>query len=360
MRACRGKKTEHRMAVTVGVLAAALLAGAAAGEKTGADGSEETDAAVQKLAREVATRGWILFDAKTERGDRDLFLTRPDGSRLRNITNTPELSEIGGRFSPDGKKILYRRLPKEKTLNHDKWGAWGQLVMANADGSDPIPYGKDGEYPWASWSPDGKQIACLEKSNIRIYDMESRTVLKELPRNGIFIQLYWSPDGKRLCGTANVAGQQSNIVAVDAATGEATLLSRKLNCTPDWFQRGSRRVVYSNRTPGLATGYGWTMLMQATSDGESRTLVYAENEQHIYCGCTSPDDKYVILTRSPGDGGINRAMAIIRLTDTPIIVPEYKELKALYPDAGEGPVLHLTHLPAGFEPHWTYADIKEK
>ena len=53
-------------------------------------------------------------------------------------------------------------------------------------------------------------------------------------------------------------------------------------------------------------------------------------------------------------------MAIIRLADTPMIVPEYKELKALYPDAGEGPVLHLTNLPHGFEPHWTYADIKEK
>jgi hypothetical protein len=102
------------------------------------------------------------------------------------------------------------------------------------------------------------------------------------------------------------------------------------------------------------------MLMQATADGKSRTLVYAEKGQHIYCGCTSPDDKYVILTRAPGDGGVNRAMAIIRLTDTPIIVPGYKELKALYPDAREGPVLHLTNLPPGFEPHWTYADIKEK
>jgi len=319
-----------------------------------------TDPAVRRLAREVATRGWILFDAITQRGDRDLFLARPDGSRLRNITNTPELSEVGGRFSPDGKKILYRRLRKEAPLNHDKWGARGQLVIANADGSDPIPHGEDGGYPWASWSPDGKQIACLETENIRIYDVKSEKVLKELPRHGIFIQLFWSPDGKRLCGTANFAGQQWNIVAIDVATGEATLLSRKLNCTADWFQHDSRRVIYSNRTPGLATRDGWTMIMQATADGKSRTVVYAENEQHIYCCCTSPDDKYVILTRAPGDGGINRAMAIIRLADTPIIVPEYKALKALYPDAGEGPVLHLTNLPHGFEPHWTYADIKEK
>ena len=343
--------------IFVGVL---LLAGPAPAADKPTKSETDADPAVEQLRLEVAQKGWILFDAITERGDRDLFLSRPDGSRLRNITNTPELSEVGGRFSPDGKKILYRRLLKEKALNHDKWGVRGHLVIANADGSDPTSLGKDGDYPWASWSPDGKQIACLETENIRIYDVKSGKVLKELPRHGIFIQLFWSPDGKRLCGTANIAGQQWNIIAIDVATDEATLLSRKLNCTPDWFQQDPGRVIYSNRTPGLANRDGWTMIMQATADGKSRSLIYGEKGQHIYSGCTSPDDKYVILTRSPGDGGINRAMAIVRLSDTPIIVPEYKELKSLYPDAGEGPVLHLTNLPAGFEPHWTYTEIKEK
>ena len=317
------------------------------------------DPAVEGLREEVARKGWLLFDSKTEGGGRDLFLARPDGSSLRNITNTPELSEVGGRFSPDGKKILYRRLPKGKVLNHDKWGAWGELIIANADGSNPTALGKDGEFPWASWSPDGKQIACLETEAIRIYDVESKKVVKELPRHGIFIQLFWSPDGKRLCGTANMVGQQWNIVAIDIATGESTLLTRKLNCTSDWFQKDAGRVIYSNRTPGLGTKDGYTMMMQATVDGKSRSLIYAENHQHIYCGCTSPDDKYVILTRSGGDGGIDRAFAIIRLSDTPIVVPRYKVMEAFYPEAGQGPVLHLTDLPIGFEPHWTYAEIPE-
>ena len=279
---------------------------------------------------------------------------------LRNITNTPELSEVGGRFSPDGKKILYRRLPKGKVFNHDKWGSWGNLVIANADGTDPTPLGKDGEYPWASWSPDGKQIACLETKAIRIYDVKTKKVVKELPRHGIFIQLFWSSDGKRLCGTANVAGQQWNIVAIDIATGKSTLLSRKLNCTADWFQQDAGRVIYSNRTPGLGTKDGCTMMMQATADGKSRSLIYAEKEQHIYCGCTSPDDKYVILTRWSGDGGVDRAFAIIRLSETPMIVPGYKALEAFYPEAKQGPILHLTDLPIGFEPHWTYAEIPQK
>jgi Tol biopolymer transport system component len=326
--------------------------------------SAAADPDVERLAGEVAERGWILFAAKTSRGDYDLFLSRPDGSNLRNLTNTPQINEYGGRFSPDGSKVLYRRLNKAEKINHDLWGQFGELVVANNDGSNPVAQGKSGEYPWASWSPDGRQIACLyrREGKIRILDFATRQVVKEMPRQGIFQQMFWSPDGKRLCGTANVNGADWNIITVDVETGKSTLLTRQLNCTPDWFN-DSRRVIYSNRTPGLADGYGWTMLMQATADGTTRTLVYAEREKHIYFGCTSPDDKYVIFSIMPHDTMIESPMAVIRLSDAPIIVSGdkgYKELEALYPTARKGPVLRLTNLPEGFEPQWTSARIGEK
>ncbi|MGA2498916.1 MAG: hypothetical protein ABSH20_14330 [Tepidisphaeraceae bacterium] len=168
------------------------------------------DPAVDKLREEVATKGWILFSAKTTNGDYDLFLSRPDGSAKRSVTQTPEWSEYGGRFSPDSKRILYRRLKKGAEINHDLWGARGELVVADADGSNPVVFGDMGEYPWASWSPDGTQFACLyRREGIQIIDIASKKVVKQLPRRGIFQQLYWSPDGKRLVGTANVGGQSS-------------------------------------------------------------------------------------------------------------------------------------------------------
>jgi hypothetical protein len=101
------------------------------------------------------------------------------------------------------------------------------------------------------------------------------------------------------------------------------------------------------------------MLMQATADGKSRTLVCGERGRHLYFGCTSPDDKYVIYARPEADGCIEAPMAIVRLSDTPIIVPDdYAELRSLYPSAKSGPVLRLPQ--AGFEPHWTYAEIGAK
>jgi len=345
----------------------------------------EEDAKVAELKREVAPCGWIAFSAHPAevdkgllirdmgaRGQLDLYLARPDGSELRNITKTDGFHEFGVRFSPDGKKILYRRCPKGQAPNHDLWGEQGELVIANADGSDPAAYGKDREFPWASWSPDMKQIACLYKKDglIRIHDFETKKAVQELPRQGIYQQLAWSPDGQRLVGTANTAGAMWNIVSYDLATRKTTLLSRFLNCTPDWFQNDPNRVIYSNRMPGFTTRldaaanqYGFTILMQATADGKQRTLVYGRLRKHVYFGCTSPDGKYALFADDPADGLIVGELHLVRMADTPIVAPEpaFPELKEKYPEAKDGPVLDLT-LPngtplRGFEPHWTSANI---
>ncbi len=344
--------------------ALALLFGCAV---LGAAESPTSDPGASALASEVATKGWILFSAKTPKGDYDLFLSRPDGSALRNLTQTPDSNEFGARFSPDGKKMLYRCQNKatadkqREAVNHDLWGTTGAPIVANADGSDPQPQGAEGDWPWASWSPDAKQVACLyrREGKIRIFDFATKKLVKEMPRQGIFQQLFWSPDGLRLCGTANIDGRDWNVVSIDLASGKSTTLTRALNCTPDWFQGDPNRVIYSNRTPGVGSEYGWTMLMQATADGKSRTLIYGERGRHIYYGCTSPDDKYAIFSRPESDGGTDSTMAIVRLADSPIIVPDdYAELRSLYPNAKGGPVLRLQQ--AGFEPHWTYSEIPAK
>ena len=41
---------------------------------------------------------------------------RPDGSHRRNLTNTPEFSELAVRFSPDARKILFRRAFAEEGI----------------------------------------------------------------------------------------------------------------------------------------------------------------------------------------------------------------------------------------------------
>ncbi len=333
------------------------------------------DPAVRRLYAELADKGWITYSAKTADGDFDIFVARPNGTGVRNITNTPAANELGPRFFPDGRKIMYRRVDSWNPKQDYRDLTAGVLMISNADGSNPMAVGKEGEFPCASLSPDAKQIACLYKKEgkIKIFDLETRRMLKEVPRQGIFMQPSWSPDGREFCGTANVEGRDWNIVTYALDSAKFTVISRVLNCTPDWFP-DSTACIFSHRNPNLASddggeaarktgqdvGASWTMLMMADRAGKDRKLVVAEQYRHLYFACVSPDSKYVIYCRPEVDSTLTGLMAVVRLADTPIVDGTWLAVEKQYAvNAKRGPVLHLD-LPPAFDPHWTYASLGGK
>jgi dipeptidyl aminopeptidase/acylaminoacyl peptidase len=320
------------------------------------------DPRATELAREVRGKGWIAFAARSPAGDWDLFLMRPDGSDRRNITSTPRLNEGLPRFSPDGRRLLWRRIPRDDTFDLNRHGMQGSAIIGASDGSGAEVLGKPGEYPWASWSPDGKSVACLSPRGISIVDLAARKETRRLERRGFFQQLIWSPDGKWLIGVANSFDTAWSIARMDAATGEASAVSKVTCCTPDWFP-DSKRVIFSRRQEnqeGARFPYGWTELWMADAEGKERKLVFAEDGRHVYGGCISPDGAYVIFTgnrEEDGDpGNAGAPMGILRLADAPTVRGD-AEYRKIHPTAKDGPVLVL---PAGWEPHWTAADLEPK
>jgi len=315
---------------------------------------DNADARIVALSNEVHNKGWIIYSARTDKSNWDLFLMRPDGSEHRNITNTRQFNEAAARFSPDGQKILYYRIPENVAVDNNKYGLY-DLVIADADGTNPVVWGND--YHWASWEPDGKRLACLSIKGIRLIDLSTKKTIKELNRRGIVQQLVWSPDGKWFIGTANGLGQFWNIGRLSESTGEINVVSEteRYNCTPDWLP-DSQHVVYSRGI--IPSVGGWAQLWTADGDGKEKRVLYAEEGRHIYGGCVSPDGKYVLCTRSQQDlGEVDNSlttMAIIRFQDAPVIIGKNEALRKVYPDANDGPV---THLSWGWEPHWTYAAI---
>jgi len=317
------------------------------------------DDAQAQLAEELHGHGWIVFSARAQNETWDLFLMRPDGSNLRNISNTADLEEAAPRFSPEGDRLLYRRLAKGTKIDHDKWGFQGEAVIARADGSDAIALGGAGEYPWASWSPDGTAIVCLTPKAIQVVDIATKKLVREMPRKGIYQQLFWSPDGKWLTGTGNHQGESWTVVRMNAETGDTNAVHVFQSCTPDWHP-DSQRVIYSSRPGGQKTngGYGWTQLWQANGDGSEAKLLFGEDGVHIYGGALSPDSKFIIFTKSHMDGGGSESsgapMCIMRATDAPIIQGKSPDLRALHPISKDGPVLELV---PGWEPSWTLHEI---
>jgi Tol biopolymer transport system component len=344
------------------VCAGSLMVGCASAAPGGAGPELAQPApgdAVQHLAAEVRDKGWVCYAARSDRGDWDLFLCRPDGSQRRNLTNTPEFHEFAPQFSRDNRRLLYRRLPRAESIDGNRYGAQGDLVTANSDGTAPRVLGSTDELAWASWSPDGRQIACLSIKGVLFFDVATLKEVRRLERRGFFQQLTWSQDGQWLVGVANSFGTGWSVARLNAATGEASPINRVDCCTPDWFP-DSQSVVFSWRPPGQKGngGQGWTQLWQADAEGETRQLVYGEDGRHVYGGHVSPDGRYVLFTgnmREDGDpGNAGAPMGLMRLSDAPIIGGESKELRALHPQTKDGPVLTL---PIGWEPCWTFSGI---
>ena len=308
------------------------------------------------LRDEVRAKGWIAFAARSEQGDMDIFICRPDGSAKRNLTQTPDFNEGLPQFSRDGSLLLYRRRLRTESFDNNRHGEQGVLIMARSDGSQPKALGNDGEFPWASWSSDGKQLLCLSQQGFSIVDIASRQVIRKFPRKGFFQQPTWSPDGRWLVGVANSFGESWSIARMNLTNGTATAVNKIDCCTPDWFP-DSQNVIFSWRVRGQK-GYGWTQLWRADAEGKSRQLVYGEDGRHVYGGDVSPDGNYVLFTGNiqedgnPQNGGA--PMGLMRLRDAPIIGGKSEELRALFPKARNGPVLNL---PAGWEPCWTFSEI---
>jgi Tol biopolymer transport system component len=347
--------------VTLCLLAYLGAAAEPAAEKPAA-ATAVSDPRVATLAQEVHGKGWIAFAARSPKGDWDLFLMKPDGSKLRNITNSPEFNEGLPRFSADGKKLLWRRIPREETYDGNRHGMQGALVIAAGDGSGAEVMGKDGELPWASWSPDGKSVATLALKGISIIDLATRRETQHLDRKGFFQQLTWSPDGKWLCGVANSFDTDWSIARIEVKSGAANPVSKVTCCTPDWFP-DSKHLIFSLRKEnekGAKYDYGWTELWMADAEGKSRQLVFAEEGRHIYGGCLSPDSQYLLFTGNQEEDGdswnAGSPMNLMRFGDTPTVRGD-AEYRAMHPTSKDGPILPL---PAGWEPHWTAADLDSK
>jgi hypothetical protein len=85
------------------ILVVALLIVAAVPTAFCADKSTQGQRVIP-LAEELRNKGWIVYCSRSGNGSWDLFVSRPDGSQRRNITNTKDYEEAGRDFPPMAKK----------------------------------------------------------------------------------------------------------------------------------------------------------------------------------------------------------------------------------------------------------------
>jgi len=91
----------------------------------------------------------------------EIFSMGADGSDVRQHTRCESVCTYGS-LSPDGKKVLYRKVIKAAGFN---WGLVNieknsEIFIADIDGSNEINISNNAAFDgWPIWSPDGSQIA---------------------------------------------------------------------------------------------------------------------------------------------------------------------------------------------------------
>lgn len=207
----------HRLALGL----AALLAGPAAHADTNVNG---------RIAYTVCNYDSGPYQC-------DIWTMDGDGANAVNITQTPEVSEFGPVWSPDGSNIAFAR--GEQDYLQDLW------VMA-ADGSDQVNLTQAPGWQFGpSWSPGGTQLAFVRnvpgdfitaQFDIFVHDLQTASAVNLTRSDADEIEPAWSPDGG-LIAFAAVRPTWDGWGAWDIVTVEPTGANeRNITAPPGRFQ----------------------------------------------------------------------------------------------------------------------------
>ena len=135
---------------------------------------------------------WIAF---TTDGREDVYVIRPDGTELRQLTND-EARDRGVSWLPDSSGVVFY---SARGGDYDAW-----RVRADGSGLTRLTTGQMVNFPIVS--ADGTRVVFhdLVKTSVAKLGASPATTADALPRlpNGdLFFATGWSPDGTRLAGT---------------------------------------------------------------------------------------------------------------------------------------------------------------
>ena len=287
----------------------------------------------------LAAPGVVAFVA-----DGDIWTADPDGSNRVQLTTDARIDGFPT-FSRDGTRIALKRLPAENSK--PDWQDWGDIVVADADGSNqivldaevhspsPISWSADGQRVvysrtvdgfdqiflaatdgstrrqittdrrtnWAPiLSPDGTTIAFMKgwQAAVGIYIIHiDGTGERRVTHDSVlgFDSMEWSPDGNKILYAAGPAdsGQTLWSVGLDGEPERGLVDTPRSDFAPTWSPDGLS-IAWLSQAPG-----GVIRVMVAGADGSNQRSISEPGDWFL--PQWSPDARHVLAVDGRNGGG---------------------------------------------------------
>ncbi|MFY9611770.1 MAG: hypothetical protein WAU45_24540 [Blastocatellia bacterium] len=232
---------------------------------------------------------WLTFDAQGGNPE-DLFIIRPDGTLLRQLTDDSYKDRVP-RWSPDGRRIAFFS---------DRSGKW-EIWTINSDGSglQQITFAP-GLAMGAIWSPDGTRLVYRNGSGPpsiidagKSWTEQSPQELPPLSGSSYLWAFSWSPDGRKLALAHMGPSGYSGTVVYSLASKQYDMLT-DFGAFPVWLS-DSRRLLFLSQDKLYLV------------DGESKKvrLVLSVSPHRLGNGVTlSLDDRLIYFSHVTDEAGI--------------------------------------------------------
>jgi dipeptidyl aminopeptidase/acylaminoacyl peptidase len=166
---------------------------------------------------------WVLYDQDFGGSEYyDLFAVPSQGGTPINLTNTPDISESGPQFSPDGKALAFGYKPKTSPVSDIALMDWNTRQVKKLTNEST----KDHLWALSAWTQDGKYViasrmnAGFDDASVYRIDVATGQAEELTPHQGsaLFLAGGVSPDGKSVLVTSNRKGGYQNVALLDVTT----------------------------------------------------------------------------------------------------------------------------------------------
>ena len=197
----------------------------------------------------------------------DLFISKPDGSGLRQLT-TDAANDRFPEWSPNGELIAFYS---------DRSGKYEIWTITPAGQLKQITDGPEYSLIYPRWSPSGRLMTSSDltgRSAVVVFDPhrpwkeQTPTILPPAagPRTFIGLRPTWSQDETKLAGTISggpATGTTGDVLVYDLASRKYTTVPNARGVVAGWLKNGEL-VVFGTEGPRLVnatTGAGRTLVL---------------------------------------------------------------------------------------------------